>query len=464
MPDMADFDAVVIGAGAGGLIAAACLVNAGKSVLVVEGRDRVGGRSGSYEIDGFTVNIGAITLKMGGTLEQIFAETGVPYDVREPQPRTVFRVNGKIVNAGKGGLGILLAGLTKTAAVIGSKFADARRGDLPDARLSTKEWLSGLTRNKTVHGLFRNLCAVLFSANPEDLPAKAFLSFFGQNASTPFGICPRGSGGIWHDLASAIRTKGGDIRLDTNATRIVIENGTATGVVIEADGVETTVSARTVISDAGVSATIALAGEAAMGTDYVATAAQTIRPTTMFNIYLATQKRVLETGALITLGNTKSLCLLGELTATCPELAPPGWYLHVAYSVPRDSAAPLDADAEIARALAEICQEYPAFADARLLVATPMYGEWPAARTCPGYSMPQETPIPNLWNVGDSVIVYGDGGTQACAETGKRAARLAVEYIDGRAIGAQTTPPARNAASSPSPSPNSRSTASVCAP
>lgn len=425
---MKTYDAVIIGAGAGGLIAAACLVNAGKSVLVVESRDHVGGRAASHEVDGFIINVGAITLKMGGTLEQIFTETGVPYDVREPQPRTVFRVNGKIVNAGKGGLGMLLAGLTKTAAVIGSKFADARKGNLPDARLSTKEWLNGLTKNQTVHGLFRNLCAVLFSANPEDLPARAFLSFFGSNASTPFGICPRGSIGIWNDLADAIRAKGGEIRLETFAKHLVIENGVATGVIF-AHG--DPVTARTVISNAGVTATIDLAGDVAMGADYVATTAQTIRPTTMMNIYLATETRILETGALITLGNTDSLCLLGELTATCPELAPPGWYLHVAYSVPKDSKKPLDAEAEIAHALAEICAEYPAFENAKLLAATPMFGDWPAARTCPGYNMPQETPIANLWNVGDSVIAYGDGGTQACAETGKKAAAWAAEWIAG---------------------------------
>jgi phytoene dehydrogenase-like protein len=428
---MAEYDAVVIGAGAGGLIAAACLVNAGKSVLVVDDHDRVGGRATSYEVDGFIINAGAIALKMGGTLEQIFTATGASYDVREPQPRTVFRVGGKIVNAGKGGLGLLLSGLTKTAAKIGSKFAEARQGNLPEAKLSTKEWLNGLTRNKTVHSLFRNLCAVLFSANPEDLPARAFLSFFGKNAATPIGFCPRGTIGIWNDLADAIRGKGGEIRLETEALRIVIENGVATGVVLKADGVEFTVAARTVISDAGVNATIGLAGKEAMGPDYVALAAQTIRPTTMLNIYLASQSQILETAALITLGNTDSLCLVGDLTATCPELAPPGWHLYVAYSVPRNSAAPFDPQAEIDHALAELSGEYPAFADAKLLAATPMFGEWPASRTCPGYNMPQETPIPNLWNVGDSVIAYGDGGTQACAETGKRAAELVVGYIGG---------------------------------
>ncbi len=428
---MDQFDAVVVGAGAGGLFAAACLVNAGKSVLVVDDHDRVGGRATSYEIDGFIVNAGAIALKRGGLFEQIMTESGLEYDVRVPQPRTVFRVDGKIVDSEKGGLGLLLSGLTKSAAKIGAKFADARRGDLPDAQLSTKAWLNGFTRNRTVHGLFRNLCAVLFSANPQDLPARAFLSFFARSAATPIGFCPRGTIGIWNDLAGAIRAKGGEIRLHTRALRILTADGVATGVELEADGAKSTVKARTVISDAGVTATIALVGEAAMGGDYTARAAHTIRPTTMFNFYLATPTRVLETPALITLANTESLCLLGELTATCPEMAPPGWHLHVAYSIPKDSAKPLDPQAEIDTALAELRREYPAFEGARVLAATPMTGDWPASRTCPGYNMPQETPIPNLWNVGDSVIADGDGGTQACAHTGRKAADLAIAYMGG---------------------------------
>jgi phytoene desaturase len=424
-----DYDAVVIGAGAGGLFAAACLVNAGKSVLVVDEHDRLGGRATSYEVDGFTINAGAIALKVGGLFEQILTDTDVAYDVREPEPRTAFRVNGKIVNAGKGGLGILLSQLTKRAAVIGAKFVEARHGDLPEARLSTKEWLNGLTKNKTVHGLFRNLCAVLFSANPEQLPARAFLSFFGKSAATPIAFCPRGTIGIWNDLADGIRRKGGEFRLQTKAIRIVTEGGVATGVEIETDGAVGLISAQTVISDAGVTATIRLAGEQAMGPDYVEVAEKTIRPTTMFNFYLASQTKILETAALITLANTDSLCLVGDLTATCPELAPPGWHLYVAYSVPKHGSEALDTQAEIDHALAELRQEYPAFAGAKVLAATPMTGEWPAGRTCPGYGMPQETPIKNLWNVGDSVIAYGDGGTQACAATGKKAADMAVDYI-----------------------------------
>ncbi|MGH2513249.1 MAG: FAD-dependent oxidoreductase, partial [Candidatus Limnocylindrales bacterium] len=44
------WDAVVIGAGHNGLVAAAYLARAGLSVLVVEGRDRVGGIADTAEL------------------------------------------------------------------------------------------------------------------------------------------------------------------------------------------------------------------------------------------------------------------------------------------------------------------------------------------------------------------------------------------------------------------------------
>ncbi|MEV4331050.1 flavin monoamine oxidase family protein [Streptomyces sp. NPDC049597] len=52
-------DVVVVGAGFAGLSAAERLVSTGRSVLVVEGRDRVGGRSLSGEVAGVKVDLGA---------------------------------------------------------------------------------------------------------------------------------------------------------------------------------------------------------------------------------------------------------------------------------------------------------------------------------------------------------------------------------------------------------------------
>lgn len=423
------FDCVVIGAGAGGLFAASCLVNAGRSVLLVDDKTRLGGRATSYKIDGFTVNTGAIALKTGGGFEELLRAAGIEPDLREPNPRTAFRVDGKIVNAGKGGLGLVLAGLTKSAAKIGQKFVAARHGDLPEEEQTTKEWLNSFTRNKTVHGLFRNLCAVLFSVNPDVLPARAFLSFFAQSAATPLAFCPRGTIGVWEDLAGSIAQRGGEIRLETRARRIHVDGGIARAVdLVGADGTTRTVRTGAVISDAGVVGTIALAGEEAMGADYVERARRRMRPTTIFNYYFALDKNVLGTPAFITPANTERLSTICDMTLTCPELAPPGWHLYVAYSVPPHAVNEIDPEVEIAETLAELRREWPEFADARVLLAERMMG----AHTCVGYNMEQETPVANLWNVGDSVLVPGDGGTQACAETGRLAAAAATGYLGAR--------------------------------
>src|SRR5262249_40253284 len=54
------YDALVIGSGAGGLAAAARLNRDGLRTLLVEKRDRVGGRASTIELDGFQVNTGAL--------------------------------------------------------------------------------------------------------------------------------------------------------------------------------------------------------------------------------------------------------------------------------------------------------------------------------------------------------------------------------------------------------------------
>ena len=51
-------DVVIIGAGPSGLTAAHELRKAGKTVAVLEARDRVGGRTWTDDIDGATIEIG----------------------------------------------------------------------------------------------------------------------------------------------------------------------------------------------------------------------------------------------------------------------------------------------------------------------------------------------------------------------------------------------------------------------
>jgi phytoene desaturase len=427
------YDVVVIGAGAGGLCAAARLSAAGKKVLVVEGKDRLGGRASSEEIDGFTVNIGAIAIELGGVFEETFNLVGVPLDLREPSPATVFRIDKKVINVSKGGgWGLLLGTFTKKAATIGAKFADARSGDLPEAKQTTQEWLSQYTNNATVHAIFRNLCAAIFAVNSNELPARAFLTYFAvKGAFKRFGFCPRGTIGIWNDLGEGIRRHGGEIWINAPVTGIFVKDECVTSLQIDRDGVPCFVRARAVISNIGPRATLALPGAQAFGAEYSALTQSTIRSAANIVINFATQERLIDAPGLVTFGITRRLCNLGELTATCPELAPKGWHLYVAYAVPKPALGHFDEGSEIAASMQDLLDEFPLFSTAKVLSVRVMRDEWPAQRSCAGFDMPQVTPIANFWHVGDAVKDYGDGGTQACAFTGRAAANHALAYLSG---------------------------------
>ena len=64
--------------------AAARIAHAGLRTLVVDDKDRPGGRASTEEIDGFKVNIGAIAIELGGVFEETFRTVGAPHDIRAP--------------------------------------------------------------------------------------------------------------------------------------------------------------------------------------------------------------------------------------------------------------------------------------------------------------------------------------------------------------------------------------------
>lgn len=74
--NMADYDVVVIGAGVGGLSAAAIAQHAGLKTLVLEQSEKVGGCCSTFEADGFHFDVGASVVEVPHAFEEVFKRIG----------------------------------------------------------------------------------------------------------------------------------------------------------------------------------------------------------------------------------------------------------------------------------------------------------------------------------------------------------------------------------------------------
>ncbi|WP_337825669.1 phytoene desaturase family protein [Pseudonocardia sp. UM4_GMWB1] len=416
------FDALVVGAGAGGLFAAARLAHAGYRTLVVERLDKVGGRASTTDIDGFLVNDGAIVIEVGGITEETFAEVGAEFDVRTPQVPVLYRVGGKNLDVTRGGWGMLLSQLTRQGAKLLSGIGAARTDDdaLPGSEMSTAEWVGKYSRNEAVQGVFRNMCASVFAVGSEELPARVFLTYFTRkSAFKRFGFCPAGTIGVWQSLADSVVGNGGQVWLSSEVERLHVADGRVTGATVVRDGERVEVTCRVAVSDTGPAGTVAMVGEENLPADYREQVRIKDRPCSMLAVNFASRERLVDVPGMLLFSKSERLCYVANFTDTCPEMAPDGWNLYVAASVPEPSVGDFDADAEVALLKKDLQEQVPGFDGARILSVAVMRDDWPPQRAVAGYDLTSETPIANLWNVGDGVKEYANGGTTACAETAK---------------------------------------------
>jgi len=417
-----DFDAVVIGAGAGGLFTAARLSQQGFRTLVVERLDKVGGRASTDDIDGFKVNNGAIVIELGGITEQTCAEVGAAFDIREPKPPILYRIAGKDVDVTGGGWGFLLSKLTRQGAKLVKGIGAARNDSgLPEDEISTAEWVSKYTKNEGVHGIFRNMCASIFAVGSEDLPARVFLTYFTRkSAFKRFGFHPEGTIGLWRSLAAAIESHGGEVWLSTPVKKILSEGQTVTGVDVLRNGERVTINAPIVVSDVGPAATVSLLGEENVPADYQDQVKKADRPTAMISVNFASRERLIDVPGMLSFAKSKRLAYIANFTDLCPEMAPEGWNLYVGTAVPKNPTGDFDEAAETEFLLQDLRENIDDFdRRARILNIAVTRDDWPPQRAVAGFDLTHDTPFAGLWNVGDAVKEYANGGTTACAETAK---------------------------------------------
>jgi phytoene dehydrogenase-like protein len=214
--------------------------------------------------------------------------------------------------------------------------------------------------------------------------------------------------------------------LSTPVTKICTDGDMVTGVEVIRDGDVVVLEAPVIVSDVGPAATVELIGAESVPADYRDLVARGNRPTSMITVNFASSVPLIEAPGMLSFAKSRRLAYIANFTDVCPEMAPPGMHLYVGTSVPKPSLGDFDEAAETELLLADLRETIEDFdRRARILNIVITRDDWPPQRAVAGFDLPHDTPFAGLWNVGDGVKEYANGGTTACAET----AQLVVEKI-----------------------------------
>jgi all-trans-retinol 13,14-reductase len=261
-----EYDAIIIGSGAGGLATAICLARAGKKVLVLEQHYVPGGWCHSFTLHGqrFSPGVHYIGLiKEGQATNELYKGLGIANDL------VFFRMNPDAFehcHIGPEKFDVP-AGFDNFAESLGKRFPDSAKQIKGYLNLVTKvntqmhmmprmrgfkQFITAPFKTKDfVHNAFFSLKRIV-SGHVKDPVAQAVLNVqFGDHGLPPArasfavhsavmghysdgGFYPMGGGGgIVKAMTNCLKRYDGTVKVSTRVNKIIIENKTATGVELE---------------------------------------------------------------------------------------------------------------------------------------------------------------------------------------------------------------------------------------
>jgi len=448
-----DYDVTVIGSGVGGLCAAALLAGRGYRTLMVEGLDRWGGRLSTVEEKGFKLPTGAILLHRDGPVEKVFAETGAAFEVvnlpktlhcriegkdysmKLNNPLTLLEVAGDLeLSRGKkiklgGGLAREI-GKKKVLKAFGKRTEDP----LAEGKtLTFRDWLMQYTDDPVVHKIFDSIIVAVLVCHSWELPASQFFYYMTRlGALADAGVAPRGNLELLRGLLEVIRGNG-DAWLNSPVKEIVVRKGSARGIVVERNGEKVEISSKVVISDTGPKKTVELAGADNFDGKYLKEMRVRLRAGPAMLILVASDKAILpERAPFMVISGARRIVVGGDLALLCPELAPEGMHLSYFCGYPPNSLIPMEVEWERTQCRRDLEEHFPDIKEHGEILrmqAHDVDSDFPGARAWPGYDMPPQTPIRNLYNVGEGVSAPGWSGTNKAAETARQVADMVSKLI-----------------------------------
>jgi phytoene dehydrogenase-like protein len=419
------YDAVVIGAGLGGLLAAAAIAKRGGSVLVLERLRYLGGRFTTIEQDGCAITTGALHMAphgAGGPLARAMRELGLPFELVPRDLLASFYFRGEHVQwvrpwdllrlfTPRGRLDML-----KITTLLSLPFA------APEADAQAfSEWLARQTSDRGIHLFFESFVQFAVSVLGSQITFGEMRAIH-QNVlrygmyGTPAGGCSR----IIDSLAEFIRERGGEIRTGVEVVRIVSDSTKRVGGVEFRDrhaNEAGEIRAALVVSDAGPRATRALldaAGQRALGDwSELASAAG-------LKLHLVSDRSLIpHNGILLCLG-TRRISGMVEVSRAVPEVVPAGLHMIDTFQVMRSESLAEERDL----ALADLRDIFGAEAAShcRVVRASAFRDRWPVNHARQGLDLGNQEPLPGLIMVGDAYKSRGHIMVEGVADGVRRVA------------------------------------------
>jgi phytoene dehydrogenase-like protein len=435
------FDAIVIGAGLGGLLSAAQLLQRGKRVLVLERLPHSGGRFTAKTFQGTQVSTGAVHMVpfgSSGVLSQMLQSLRVPHRLFDANVFGSFHVHGKhYIARGLPGVCKFL-GLRQFFWLLWLGYLMFLR-PLPagEGYLSFDRWLERhikVERNPQLVAFFKSVSRFALSLELSQVSA-AEVTRITKNMLLfgPPGIVLGGCAELTRQLERHVLEQGGQIRLSCAVEQIYQADGHVTGVRIrdKRTGQESQISASFVISDIGPRATSALLhgqhitqGEVLqqktqLDDETVPTEdmhklldlreavdlVRDLHEAVGLKIHILSDVSLIPHTGIMYCLDTQRIAGMVQPTNSDPQLAPPGKHLLISHQVIQSN----DIEHERALALADLRMLFgPAFdAHCRVLTMGTYRGEWPVNRVAQGEDRGSETSLQGLYMVGDAVKPTG---------------------------------------------------------
>jgi phytoene dehydrogenase-like protein len=269
---------------------------------------------------------------------------------------------------------------------------------------------------------------------PEDVPAADFFALLAATAGRGMALARRGQLHMMNDLARTISGRGGAVWTRCRASAITSDGQCATGVLVEHSGASHQIRAGLVVSNAGPHQTARLLGDDVFGPEFGDHISERVHAMSSITVHLVSNRRLVADipGAVYTAIGARRVAMIFDASLTA-EWTPDGRHFTEIYPLTAtDPSVPVDFETQINEIKLDLDEMCPGWRQDAQMNAVTLQSEYPGLRAWPGKGSRIDTPISNLFLVGDGCQALGYAGGAAAASSAQRAVDMICERLPAR--------------------------------